>query len=237
MNFGSKHHTPSDVDTPEAYAALPLAERTRKVWYWLTPWYLEVYALKLDSDELLDFSSGSFSRYYAFLKKEFPIQYFLRSWDRWPLVMWLDFKWRDLKGFYYKIKRFFKPHHPLMLKTIGREWRDLRNIFVDVLYAGVVEFIELEKCFEVTVYDDTPEHIAFAATLKEVYDFIKNGRPALLHNIEKSYPSKEELKAGKQRSATFEELYAKNLALEKELEDKDTKYLTWVIQYRNYFWT
>jgi hypothetical protein len=136
---------------------------------------------------------------------------------------------------YYHVRNFFFPQNKWLMKGVPRCWRDKDELFRVILFNGLVHYVEGEKCFEVIEWGNNEKDIEVAAKIKEIYAWIKEGRPAKEKELEQSYPniSIEDIMAGKTPPNVYDKVYK----VEAELENKDTEYLTWIVQNRRYLWT
>lgn len=160
----------------------------------------------------------------TFLKYRFPVQYFLRE-NGFKLKVKLSLLWDT-------IRYFFNPRQKWLTKQIPNSWCDKVTLVRDINFAMIVHFIEGEKCFEHTDYENSGEHhIKFARELMECYLYIKTRRPMLDKQFWDSYPKDDEF------TGDYHKDYAETNRLERELEEQDTKWLTWIITNRGYLWT
>jgi hypothetical protein len=155
----------------------------------------------------------------TYLKYRFPLQYYLRE------------------NLYYKISRGYdwliyamNPRQKWLTKQIPNEWCDKVTLIVDVNFSMVVHFVEKEECFENTdYYGSSEKHAKFADELRDCYSYIKTERPDLVKQHEDSYPHIH--------TGDYNVDYYHTNRLEKLIEDNDTKWLTWIIKNRGFFWT
>jgi hypothetical protein len=142
--------------------------------------------------------------------------------------------WADLK---YKIKCFFIPKNKWATRVIPREWRDKDYIFEEVLFAGIVDFVENEKCFEVNSWTLTLKMRRNKEKIEEIYKWAKTGREEIREKIKKAYPKislDEQLQVNKKK---FSELYGEVNRLEELMEETNTKHLKWIVENRNILWS
>lgn len=204
------------VKSAEEYINLPRKKRT-----YLNFWYNP--AIINDGINILGRSSER-KEINAFIKRKFPIQHFLRE-NGFTLKIKLSMLWNK---FLCKIN----PRQKWLTKQIPNEWSDKVALIRDINFAMVVHFIDGEKCFEHTDYENSSEgHAKFARELMECYLYIKTRRPMLDKQCWDSFPGDEEY------TGNYAKDYAEVNRLEKEMEDQDTYWLTWIITNRGYFWT
>ena len=204
------------VSSTEEYMNMPRGERT---FLWL--WYYSPIISRSDSILGRKSERDSLDKY---LQRNFPVQYFLRQ-----------------RGFTLKVKlstaydwvcNKLNPRQKWLKKQIPDSWSDKVSLIKDINFAMVIHFVDGEKCFDNTDYEASGEaQTKFAAELKDCYDYIKNRRPKLDTEYWASFPD-EETKTG-----DYEKDYAETNRLEILIDSEDTKYLTWIVTNRGFFWT
>lgn len=204
------------VNTVEEYTSLPRRERT--VWgiFYMHPHISSPYSLFGNSEDrkALD----------EFIKKEFPIQNWVRE-TSFTLKVKLSVN-------YDKLRYFLNPRQKWLTKQIPKEWNDKTNLIPLVNFAMVVHFIEVEDANGITNWSNSGDTVnQFYTELKECYDYIKNRRPQLQKELDESYPNYEK------RTGKYEIDYAETNRLELLINKEDTKYLTWIVVNRDFFWT
>lgn len=144
--------------------------------------------------------------------------------------------WRDLK---YNIKCRIFPRNDWARKAIPNQWHDLDAIFENVLFAGIINYVEGEKCFESLVWDDCAINRKNKKKIEEIYKWAKTGRAECNEALRKAYPiiSPTSFQNRVITKETYEELYGDVNRLEKLLFDTDTKHLVWLVRNRTYLWT
>ena len=145
-----------------------------------------------------------------------------------------SYRWSNFK---YKISCFFKPRNSWVKQSIPRQWIDLDNVYENIVFAGLINFVEKEKCFEVSTWSTIEEKKA-KKKIQEIYKWIKSGRFELQKKIDDAYPevALDKFENGIS-TKTYRQLYGKVIQLEKLLEDTDTKYMVWLIENRKILWT
>jgi len=223
-----------DVHTFREYENMHRCDRETYVPYWITPWYKLPRGLKMTMEEFNDKENSEWGKLDRFLRKNYPLQFFLREGYREMLLYRaiLSFKW-DLEGFYDDIKYWLFPRRPLLKNAVPNQWMDLDGIYTQVLYAGILEFVENEKGLERVLWeDDIPntKNVAAKKMIEEIYEWAKTGRAELQKEISQSYPPMG-------CKLPYKEAYGKLDKLEKKLEAQDTRYLTWIVTNRELLWT
>jgi hypothetical protein len=204
------------VKSAEEYMNMPRKDRT-----FMYFWYND--AIINDGTRILGRKSER-DAVDTFLKYKFPFQYCLRE---------NGFKLRvKLSDYWDNICYFFNPRQKWLTKQIPNSWCDKVTLIRDVNFAMIVDFIEGEKCFERTDYEGSSEgHIKFARELMECYLYIKTRRPMLDKMYWDSFPDDDKY------TGDYLVDYAETNRLEKEMEEQDTKWLTWIVTNRGYLWT
>lgn len=148
--------------------------------------------------------------------------------------------WKDL--YYSQISTRIWPRNKWAIKVIPRQWNDLDTIFVNVLYAGIINYVDGEKCFEVIDWSDTKDR-KDAKQIKEIYQWAKIGRNKKLEELENAYPEiSKNLDLlqdwiNSDKCGTYKQKYGKVIKIEKFIKDRDDKYLSWIILNREILWT
>ncbi len=204
------------VKTVEEYTSM--SRRDRTVWgiFYMHP--------HIFSDRALFGYSKDRKALDEFIKKEFPIQHWLRE-------TCFDLKIK-FKVKYDKLRYFLNPRQKWLTKQIPSEWNDKTTLIPLINFAMVKHFVEVEDANHLTNWAASGDGPAkFHEELKDCYDYIKNRRPQLEKELDASYPD-EDTRTGK-----YEIDYAETNRLELLINKEDTKYLTWIVINRDYFWT
>ena len=210
--FTKSIHTASVDD----YIKLPKSERTVNGW-----WYKNIGSFKMDSV----FDNTEPEKYYSFLKKEFPVQYFFREY-LYRKFSYLGYRWERV--YYDRIRPIFAPQNSRLRKTIPRTWSDITELIPNFLFECLKKFKE-EECDHINWESDEP-HKKFYTGLQLWYSYITIERNLMDVKISNSYPPRK-------AKGTYEELYGELNRLEEELKTKDTECLTWIINNREAFWS
>ena len=136
---------------------------------------------------------------------------------------------------YYKTRDFFFPRNQWARDVIPNHWSDKTTLIPDLMFAGVIDFVDNEKVFDRVVL--TKKH---KKELREVYEWAKTGRIELQNQIDKAYPEiasdKSLLDYRTFNTETYEDLYAEVIRLEAIRDKMNTKHLTWIVKNRHMFW-
>ena len=175
--------------------------------------------------------------FYKKIAKEYPIQYFFRVWlfsFSNPLYTLIKrgFCWpyTNLKA---SIHNFLNPCCPRWRNTLPRHrYSDITNLIVDSNFNLILDFYYEDKQTGHVDWQADDDHSKFYNTLTEYVKWIECTQKELEN---KSY--EELMKATKQlKTASYSEKYNVYDALEKEIEDKKTEILKWMVESREYFW-
>lgn len=207
------------VKNAEEYINLPRSKRT-----YLYFWYNRAICRDLNDGFHILGKKSDRNAVETFIKRKFPIQYFIRE-NCFNLKIKFSLLWDN---FSYTIN----PRQKWLTKQIPKGWCDKVTLIRDINFAMVVHFVEGEKCFEHTDYENSSEgHSKFARELMECYLYIKTRRPMLEKQCWDSFPNEDE------RTGDYHKDYTEINRLEQELDEQDTRWLTWIITNRGYLWT
>ena len=146
---------------------------------------------------------------------------------------------------YYKVKYFFNSPHKWLYRTVPKtRFSDKFQIVEDVLYAAIVDFVEVERCFEFIDWgSSSDEHKKVAKFIQDCYDWIKIQKPKfevkkqkIIDGAFKRQSLEEMIEDLKNVKSTYEERYPGLRELEKEMKDRDEYYLSGIVKYREYLW-
>lgn len=213
----------------EEYFAIPRKNRTRWGFWYLYPLGLPCNFLFEEEKE-----SGGWSDFSRRIRKEFPVQGWLReyffSFDN-PIYAFFVNKNRQLNEIKYKIKYFFSPSHKIVRKAFPRDWVDIQILIEDLNLAMIEQFYKeaQESCVD---WEGTDVHRKFYAELKKANNYVTVIRPRLIKKI-----NLELAEASKKRGLSYEETYGKHNHLESLLERLDERYIVWAVKNRGFFWT
>lgn len=217
------------VDGVDAYFSLPKNEREK---YGL---YRVPYGLPCD---FFDDGAKGWDAFYKEIKKHYPIQYLLRHWlwsfDN-PLYSFYNrwIKW-PIRDFYYGSKRFIDPCYPRWRKTLKRhEYGDACHLIVESNFNLLLDFWEEEVKLGFIDWNSDEHHRKFYKELEKNIEWIKNGRQKLQIKIDEELTNASKNKKEK----NYHKKYAKFNKLEKEMFDKVSSILTWIINNRGSIWT
>jgi len=114
---------------------------------------------------------------------------------------------------------------------------DLDHVYENILFAGIIHYVEKEQPFERVIWK-TPEEKKAKKKILEVYKWAKAGKFELQKKIDDAYPEMTLDKIEDGISAkTYKQLYGEVIKLEKLLEDTNTEHMVWLIENRKILWT
>jgi len=159
-----------------------------------------------------------------FLEYKYPVQFFLRAYGfKLKVKLSVGYDW---------LRHTLNPRQKWLTKKIPKGWTDKTWLIPEVNFAMVVDFVDGEKCFEHTDYENSGElQSGFSKELKECYEYIKTTRPKLQQDHDNSYPDEDT------RTGDYNIDYAETNHLELLLNKEDTKWLVWIVTNRDFFWT
>lgn len=152
--------------------------------------------------------------------------------------------WRNEK--WYNMKCFFFPKTKWIRNALDNGWHDLDYCYTQILFAGIINYVEGERCFE-TIRWTTPQEKRHKKKIEEIYTWAKTGRKELQEKIDGAYPpltdidgkwiTKLNKMTQEECKKNYELTYGELNRLEKLLYDTDTKYMVWLISWRSHLWT
>lgn len=163
------------------------------------------------------------------IREQYPVQGFIREQlldlDKSPLWSVIRPRFYDIKAFYYTMKRYLGPNYlPRFRKSVSpRQYKDICDIIVDGNLALISDFWHNEVRRGIINWDSDEEHRQFFKWLESAIFWIEAERIILLHELETF------IKNGSP--------YYFQDRITEEIKSKDTKVLTEMIKYRDFFWT
>lgn len=188
----------------------------KRVWWWPCKWYVKPWALEWKEWEKED----------VWFKKNYPVQHFFRE----TVDTFIGSQMHKLKDIKYDIKgHLCNPRKEMRAKVFPHRWNDLSHSIVTFHLEAIIEFVDREKCFDITDYDSDERHKEFAKGLKECHYYAKITRPAWELKLEEAYKRVP-------NEGTYEVIYKEVNEIEADIKEYDTKVCEWVINNREYFW-
>jgi len=202
--------------TTEEWLKLPRSERVLRKWYWPTGWYEAPFAMIMND----------WDNWEKHIKKEYPIQHWLRENFQYTFRHYF----RIIKG----LKRYIiNPRRRMRNAVFSAQYMDLVELVPHFHFQTIIEFVEVEKTFEITVWtgeEVSQDTVEKGKKLKELYNYVKYERPFLLEKLSMAYERVEIT------DITDETRYSRVDVINKEIKDKDTELCIWVIQNRDVLW-
>ncbi len=237
IKLPNKKYTIREVSTVDGYFALPIDQREIKVWFWPAPWYKIPYAMGLSLDFVLGRKGATDQGWGGFnteIKKRYPIQYWFRNMDDLPPIEFFRFKIRSFReNVIYPIKCFFNSPNKKVKKVIPYTYKSPVLIITDVLVTLFMEDYLPDKKANWKVIggldgimDDYWHNLALE--YDACYQWFAVDKKKLEAELEQAW---KEIPAGWDE-VPYEEKYGKVNALEKKIDDEDTKYLSWIVKSR-----
>jgi hypothetical protein len=216
------------------YKSMPLAERSRRVWFWATPWYKLPMALPFKRNE-----PSQWDECDKFLKEQFPIQYVVRNLREYtPFKQFARWKYKFDMELGYKIKCFFRPRNSDLRKCIPRTWKSEDEIIQDVLETIFLRFYLPHKCedwknFEISdnkeLNDANKKWAELAVEADNIYAWINEGRAAHQKLIDIAW---EAVSLDEVEGETYLSKYGEVDKLEKIFDERNMEILNWIVKNR-----
>ncbi len=146
--------------------------------------------------------------------------------------------WSDL--WYRQVDCRIIHRNQWLIDSVPRTWLDKDTVFLKVIYAGLVNFIDAdgEDCFNRTDWTQTRKSRDMMKKLKEIHHWIKVGRDKKLAELDAAYPKRpKDMDILKWLNCTDYKEYTKVEKIEKFIDDTDSKYLVYILKNRSYLWT
>lgn len=152
---------------------------------------------------------------------------------------------------------FFEPRNKKYRAAIPNTWIDVCVLIENVNFAFIKGFYEDEYSKGLIDWNSDGGNQKFAKWLESSYKYITIERRNLEKQLDAAFPAitgfadlfgeetvdqngvvSRTVKTCEERyGKPYEEVYAEVNRIEKLIQDKDTKVLTEIIKYRQYFWT
>jgi len=199
--------------TTEEWLQLPRSVRVPRKWYWPTGWYEAPFAMMMND----------WDNWEKHIKKEYPIQHWLRENFQYTFRHY----YRVVKGLKHYI---VNPRRRMRNAVFTAQYMDLVELVPHFHFQTIIEFVEVEKTFEVTDWSEEGVYEK-GKKLKEYYHYVKYERPFLLEKLSMAYERVEIT------DITDQTRYDRVDAINKEIKDKDTELCIWLITNRDLLWT
>jgi hypothetical protein len=216
------------TNSVEEYFNLPKKEREHFGFYRLP------FSLPCD---IFDEDVEGWKIFYSKLKKEYPIQWFFRSWMfsfQNPIYSFIYsyFIW-PVRDFKWAVDNFISPCFPIWRNTIPRhKYADGVHLIIESNFNIILDFYN-EASESYIDWESSEEHSNFYKKLEEYKNWIKTERKKInqIMDIELSIATNNKhIKDYKEKYKTYD-------LLEQDLKNKETEILNWMVENRSYFWT
>ena len=223
------------ISSLDEYFKLPVSQRTK----WFNLYYLEPSALPSKMFQNDDDKSGTWEDFHKWAKAHYPIQFYFR--ETFPTYFYpVKWKWNDFR---WKIYYIFRPQHPNLHKLIGRGYVDSTYLIPNLLFQIVIDFVEIERegKIELQKVEENEElerplienWNKFYGELQNCYDYVKFKRAKLNEQLDAALSI-----AAKDRSnKDYDIKYADMIRIENEIKENDDKWLNFITDNRESFWT
>jgi hypothetical protein len=164
----------------------------------------------------------------------------LNIWLKWymfkkNLSLYIPYQIRD--G-WYKFKCFFNPKNKKYRAAIPNTWADVCILIEDVNFAFIKGFYEDEYKNGIVDWEASGDECSkFAKWLEKAYHYVTVERPQLQKDLDAAYPPLSLKRLTEVNRDSYEKEYAEVHRIEILINKSDTKILTDIIKYRQYFWT
>lgn len=164
----------------------------------------------------------------------------INIWLKWlmfkkDLSLYIPYKVREK---WYEFKCFFNPKNKKYRAAIPNTWVDVCVLIEDVNFAFIKGFYEDEYKSGIVDWEASGDGCSkFAKWLEKAYHYVTVERPQLQKDLDAAYPPLTAKRLTEVNRNTYEQDYAEVHRIETLINKNDTKILTEVVKYRQYFWT
>lgn len=166
------------------------------------------------------------------IKKVCPYQYWLRE----KLIGGIQsffryrFQYTVMSPLYSLKKKLTNPDNVLKMPSLG-VYADESEQILHANFQILVNYVD-QKPEEKIVMDSYAGHKEWWDKVKSLYHYWKVERPKLLETKDNSYPDREDM----DYDTPYEVAYAKLIAADKELKERDEDGLIFIVKNREQFW-
>lgn len=215
------------VNSVEDYFSLPKSEREYR------GFYKKPYALEWD------FFTGEkgWTAFYKEIKKQYPIQWFFREWmfsldnPIYRVFYTLRHKYWDIK---YAIKNFLKPVYPRWRKTVPRhKYADGVYLIIESNFNLILDFYYNDIIGGYVDWESDEDHKTFLKEVKDAVRWIEVERQELNDICDRELT----LALNNKEEKDYNKRYKTHDEIEKQIFDKETSIINWMVAKRSFFWT
>ena len=222
------------VDSVDEYFNLSKGERE---WCGL---YRKPYALPWEFPSSEDEKGWNY--FYESLRKEYPIQYFIREWipslDNPLLFAYKKYVSWPIHGIKYAISNFISPCFPRWRKVLPRhKYSDITELVVESNLALICDFYHEEVVDGCVDWSDNDEHKKFYTELVANVHWIEHERNKIDKMKDEALTKAVNNRIKTNGEFDYAKTYADHDRLEKHKTEKETEILKWFIDNRDFFWT
>lgn len=214
-------HVLVNGQTMQDYLKLPIEMRECRVWWWPTKWYVPPFALEFKT-------MSEWKKFKVYTKEHYPVQ----TWLRDGLYVFFAYTvWSNFKEYKWKIKHKLRnPRKEMRNAVFPSTYWDLQTHIVEFHIQCIIEFVEREKCFEVTDWSWNENVKKTEGELKEAYEYCKTGRDKLQKELSEAWTRVP-------NEGLYAEIYKEVIEKEDWIKECDTKLCNWVVENREVLWT
>lgn len=231
------------INKVSEYKSLPKKERE---WFGLyqIPYSMEISSLNFVENKKEDNDEG-WNGFYSYVKKEYPIQYFFREYLGDIIFYFWNAKIMSKYGETWHSKiwaRLFNDRQKYLRKVIPYTWCDKPELFTEIVFAMLVNYVEGERCFEIIDFDHHESDKEIKKYIIESYDIIKIQIPKLKEQESRAYNNiklrKVEAKNQDiQGMDLYNFIYKEVHDIENTIQQKEEFVLQGFLKHRQSLWT
>lgn len=130
----------------------------------------------------LSLPTGEWKKWADKVSKKWPFQYLIREISK--NIYKFCYFWTKNKFNYYKCK-LFTPFNIIKLRSLPPTYNDTDIILESALEQLFIDYIEIEKPFEVLSFDENEDSKKLKEKLLKIYNYFKIDRPLLEKELNK----------------------------------------------------
>ena len=159
-------------------------------------------------------------------------------WYKWVPQWFRTFCYRAGRVWYSQVSTRIWPRQRWLTKQISCQWNDKVTLIPDVLYAMIIHFVgkDGEDALNTVHWEDSD-----AAMLRDIDHWARVGRKQMEQQLSEAYPPIPEdfgeWLAHGESTQQEKDCYEEVRRIEAIMEEKDTRYLTWIVVNRAKLWT
>ena len=171
-------------------------------------------------------------KWRAKVKKEYPIQYFIR--DKFEdIEYWFISRYKRIR---YWVKTTLRPENSRIRAAVPIRGSDLCAIITEMNFALILQFKE-EADKSIVDWDAHETHKEFKDWLDRAALWITEGRPNLEKELQRAYPETSINDILTVDLNQVKDLYSEVYRLEDLIAQTDENIIIQMVKYRGHFWT